>query len=718
MTEKELIEETKGNEEDVTPRNDLFLNCLIYISRRLGHTSSRHAALSALPLEADELLTMETFVRAAENLKLSARVDHVKFHDISHANLPLVLILKNEKPCVLTGFDQHYVDIYWGEGEETHLHIDSFISDYADVCISLKPMDTFKESHSFLAASEDKGWLESAWRDNSFLLGKVLLSSLFINLFVLALPLFIMNVYDRVVPNESHETLLVLSIGVVLVFIFDFILKLLRSYFVEYSSREIDLTTSAKLYAKIMNLKMSSLPARSGSLLHAVKEYDSIRQFFTSGALLSCADVPFILLFVAVIYMLGGAVVVPLLVAIPLVLLVSYFSQQPLLHTAEKALAERVSKNSLLMESIYGIETVKSSNAQNYFQKRWEGAVESTANLNMKMSISKAFSTNFTMLVQQLALISVLIIGVGLIMEKELTVGALVACTILTSRSMAPVGKLVLFFSNFQRAMVSLKSLNKLMDSEVERDLSKTYLDLNEIQGDIEFINVSFTYPGSKVPVLKNVSFKILSGEKVGVIGKTGAGKSTLLKLILGFYKPDEGQILIDGLEINQLDPAVVRGGISYLSQESFLFSGSLRENITLGSGRKATSEELIHAAHLAGIDQFVNNRHQGYDYWVGERGQGLSGGQKQGVALARTFMNDSPVLILDEPTSAMDSQNELEFIRNVQPHVKDKTLFIVSHRIAMLSLADRILVLENGSLVADGGKEAIMRLLSKKGVG
>ncbi|MFT7144541.1 MAG: ATP-binding cassette subfamily C protein LapB [Alphaproteobacteria bacterium] len=460
------------------------------------------------------------------------------------------------------------------------------------------------------------------------------------------------------------------------------------------------------------------IPAQSGALGHAVKEFEHLREFFTSGVIIDAIDLPFILLFLFIIHMLGGSVVMPALLAIPLVFVVSFLSQKPLTMVAKKKLNERMNKSILLVEYINGIETIKSINAQNTFQKRWEKAVDFTAILQLKSRFISSLTVNFSVLIQQLTTISVVIIGVGQIVEKEMSVGALIACTILTSRALSPLTKMATYLSHLQQSLSSFSSLNRLIEGEVERHVNKSFLKCEGLTGAFEFVDVTFTYPGNKIATLKNVNFKIKAKEKIGLIGRTGTGKSTVLKILMGFYEPDSGQILLDGVEIGQIDPSALRQQIGYLSQEPFLFSGTLRDNILLGAQSKLNDEDLKSAAHLSGADKLANSHPQGYELWIGEQGKGLSGGQKQVVALARTFVHNAPLIFLDEPTSAMDSQAELECLNRLSPYVADKTLLIVSHRIALLTIAERLIVLDNGKVVADGDKVSVMKILHNDGGG
>jgi ATP-binding cassette subfamily C protein LapB len=369
-------------------------------------------------------------------------------------------------------------------------------------------------------------------------------------------------------------------------------------------------------------------------------------------------------------------------------------------------------KQGLLIESLSMIETIKALSAEGVLQRKWEQLVGTVARLGTKARTLSSAIVNMSVTVQQLTSVGVIILGVYLIAERELTVGALVACTILTSRALAPLGQVAGLMTRYHQSKSALSTLHNVMQLPVERPPAKSFVHRPNIRGEIEFRDVTFSYPGQQTPALTNVSFRLRAGERVGVIGRIGSGKSTVEKLVLGLYKPSSGSILIDGVDINQIDPAVLRRSIGYVPQDVVLFYGTVKENI-LFSAPYADDAAMVRAAEIAGVTEFVHPSAQGFDLRIGERGEGLSGGQRQTVAVARALLLDPPVLIMDEPTNALDNRSEETFKTKLDNALPGKTFLLVTHRASLLTLVPRLIVLDGGRVVADGPKEQVMQALS-----
>ncbi|MFB3100493.1 MAG: type I secretion system permease/ATPase, partial [Gammaproteobacteria bacterium] len=524
----------------------------------------------------------------------------------------------------------------------------------------------------------------------------------------------IMNVYDRVVPNRAIETLWVMAIGVAIIFIFDFILRALRGYFVDAASKKADIILSANIFEKIMGIRMESRPASVGELASHVQEFESLRDFITSASIITLVDLPFLFIFIAVIWLLGGDLAYIPLAVIPIAIIGPLIIQVPMNNIINKLFKYSTKRSGILFESINNLETLKTLNAEGQVQREWEANNEEISKLKMKSKMYSSIMMFFTDYLIKMTTIAVIVYGVYKIAENELSMGALIACTILTGRAMAPVTQVTSLILRYKQAMKSMQSINHLMSLPVEREHEANFLHRNQLLGNIEFKNVSFTYPDQEMHALKNVSFRIKAGEHVGIIGRIGAGKSTIEKLILGLYKAQEGVVTIDeGINVQQIDPTLLRREIGYVPQDVTLFSGSLKDNIVMGS-RYADDDAAIRAADLAGVTVFANRHPAGFDLQVGEKGGFLSGGQRQSVVLARALLLNPDIYIMDEPTNSMDNSTEESFKRRFAEILENKTLILITQKGSLLSLVDRLIVMENQTVVADGPKEQVMEALKK----
>lgn len=551
--------------------------------------------------------------------------------------------------------------------------------------------------------------LASEWREYF----NVALAAMFINALTLASPMFTMNVYDRVVPNQATETLWALTFGVMIAFVFDTSLRMLRGYLVDYAGARADTRMSTLIYDTALAMKLAARPRSAGGFASQVREFDALRDFMTSATLASLIDLPFALLFIAVMAWIGGPVAWAPLVAFPLVLAIGMAVQVPMMRLQRETQATNVHKFGTLVESIEGLETVKANTAEPQLQDRYHGSVRASARLGLKTRLYASLALNFSMFVQQTVTVAIVIIGYFQIVAGHLTVGGLIACTILGGRALGALAQATSLLARYQQARTALQTLDGVMSLPPEREAGKTYLKPQPLRGEIEFAGVGFAYPGQAQPVLDKVSLRIGAGEKVGILGRIGSGKSTLLKLAGGLYAPAAGHIAIDGLDIAQFDPHDLRQGMGYLSQDAMLFLGTLRDNLKLGRP-ELEDDALLEALRIAEMGRFVARHPAGLDLPIGERGEGLSGGQRQAVACARMLLRDPRVVFMDEPSSAMDHATEVSFIANLQAWLGTRTLLLVTHKPSMLALVDRIILIDGGRVVADGPKEVVLNALNK----
>jgi len=534
-----------------------------------------------------------------------------------------------------------------------------------------------------------------------------------VNFFALAGPLFIMNVYDRVVPNFAEEPLWVLAPGAFIVFGFDFALKWLRAQLVDKAGKIADTRIAARLFEQVLGMKMADRPPSAGALASNLREFDSLRDFFTSSTLTILVDLPFIFMFCFIIFLVGGKVAVVPLTAIPIVIIVGISMQIPMQRIMQKTSKEGSQKHAILVEAITGIETIKATAAEGRLQRNWENFSSLTAQSGASAQRWSALALNFSASATQVVTIGIVVYGVYLIQEGELSVGGLVASTMMAGRAMGPLASIAGILMRFNQARASLKGLDNLMKTPVERPEGKIFVHRPNFQGHIEFKNVTFTYPNQKTPALNDISFNLDAGERVGIIGRIGSGKSTLWKLIMGLYDPDDGAVMMDGTDVRQIDPADLRRNVGCVPQDVYLFFGSVKDNIAF-SAPFADDAMILRAARLAGVEEFVSKNPAGYDMEVGERGQSLSGGQRQSIAVARALLLDPPILIMDEPTSSMDNTTEARFkARMTRILENQKTLILTTHRGSMLTLVDRLIVMDGGKIVADGPKEQVVDALT-----
>ncbi len=693
--------------------DDPLLLALLSVCKLLHIPQTATALVAGLPL-IDNKLTPALFVRAAERAGFSSKLLRRPLQNISSLVLPAVLLLKDGNACVLIGKDAENFTIILPETEsgEKVVSLTELQAIYSGSAFFVQLQHRFDGRTSESAVPKVKHWFWDVLYKSWPIYAEVLAASLLINLFALASPLFFMNVYDRVVPNHALETLWVLSIGVLIVFGFELLMKLLRSYFIDAAGKRADIILSATIFEKLMNIRMEARPPSVGAFANNLNEFESFREFLTSATLVTLIDLPFLFLFLLIIYSLGGYLALIPLAILPLAIVIGIALQVPLKNTINAMFKFGGEKNATLVEALSNLETIKTTGAEGQLQRRWEQNIGEIAKLGLKSRFYAGLGINLTAFLQQLASVLVVIAGVYRITDGDLTTGGLVACTMLTGRALAPVGQLAALFTRYHQAVAALGSLNKMMALPVEREEGQQYLHRPRFSGEIEFKNISFSYPQQPVTALHEVSFKIKAGERVAFIGRIGSGKSTVEKLMLGLYQPQQGSILIDGTDIAQIDPADLRRQVGYVPQDIALMFGSVKDNIVLGS-RYADDAAILKAAEIAGVDHFINKHPAGFDLQVGERGASLSGGQRQSIALARAMLLSPPVFIMDEPTNAMDNSSEEAFKQRFAAHLQQQqTLILVTHRMSLLSLVDRLIVMDGGHIVADGPKEHVLEAL------
>lgn len=697
--------------DDAEAIDDPLTDCLIQLCRLYNLPATRTALRAGLPL-VDNRLTVELFPRAAERAGLAARLVKRPLGRMTGLELPAVLLLVDGRACVLAAIDRE-------RGEATVLLAETGLGESR---LALAELERLYSGHALFArprfrqdghlehgvASEQRNWfwgtLFRSWR----IYRDVLLASLMINLFGLTGPFFTMIVYDRVIPNLAFETLWVLALGIGTVYGFSLVLRGLRGYFVDEAGKKANLRISAALLEKVLGLRLEVRPKSIGGFSKNLQQFEAVRDFITSFSITALIDLPFMLLGLAAIWYLGGPIVFIHLAAILIMGLFALAVQAPLKKAVERSFAASAQKNAILVEGLSGIETIKMLRAESQIQRAWEEAVSYIATWSSRSRLFSTSVTHFSDFIMNLTVVGVLIAGVYRISEGQLSQGGIIALMILSRQAIAPMSQVVSLATRFHRAKAALGTLDAIMELPVERPADKSFLHRSECRGRLGFAQVDFQYPGQSGLALRQITLTIEPGEKVAIIGPIGSGKTTLGKLLLGLYEPTGGMVCLDDTDIRQIDPAELRRFIGYVPQDITLFRGTIRENIILGSP-EVEDERILRAAELAGVSQFAGKHPKGFDMEIGEQGRGLSGGQRQSVAMARALLHDPPILILDEPSSSMDNRTETRMKTNLKNLLAGKTLVLITHRGSLLDLVERIIIIDNGAVVADGPRDQVL---------
>ena len=702
--------ETLGNLKDRRKVDDL-LGCLLFLSKYHKRETSAESLTFGLPIHKSSM-NISMFHQAASTIGLITKtVKRNKISNITKLALPTVLILNKNRACVLLDYNlasgQANVIIPGLISGETHMSIEKLESEYVGEAIIIKPEYNFNNRiEKEVIVENPKEWFWGTLLRNKGIYKQVVIVSLFINLFILATPLFTMNVYDRVLPNNAIETLWALFIGISIVMLFDLLLKVLRSHFLGIASKRADTVISNKIFNHLLNIKLESKPSSTGQFVSRLQSFENVREFFTSATIAGLVDLPFVIIFIIVIYYIAGPLCLITIATVLISLSISWYLQRPLKKIIEQSVKEEQIKQTTLIETVAGLEIIKSVKAQNRMKTHWDQSINKTVHFADKGHFLSQTITYLTAFISQFSNIAIVAGGVYLAQEGEITMGAIIAAMILNGRVIAPISQMVGMIIRFDRTMLSLGNLDEIMKMPVEKE-NKSYISRPNLKGDIELKDVQFSYKDQNHQTLKDINLKIKEGEKIAILGKIGSGKSTLLKLIMNLYEPTKGSVLIDGLDTRQIDPTDLRQAIGSVPQEPFLFMGTIKDNLTIGE-QYVSDEELLRVSKVAGLDEFLGKHEAGYDLLVGERGEGLSGGERQSVTLARALISDPNIIMLDEPTNSMDRQTEKSFISKLKNIVQDKTLIVVTHKTSLLELVDRVIIVENGKIVVDGPKSEV----------
>ncbi len=714
------MEIDKSTDSAVDNKLDSLLECLLIICRLSGVVVTKDSLTSGLPLGGGRM-SPALLKRAAARANLTSTVLKKPLEALRTEHIPCILLLNNEEACVLLGWDEDKKNARVILPELTEAEIiftqEELNSRYAGYAIVTKTQFTFDKRAPKVGHVHLKHWFWGTLAENIGIYRDIMFAAFLINLFALAMPIFTMNVYDRILPNRSLETLWVLVIGVVLIVCADVILRTMRGYFLDWASHRVDIKLSGRIMEQVLGTRLEHRPSSVGSFSSNLRSFETVRDFITSATITALIDIPFAIIFIGVMAWIAWPMIIPVIIGAIIMLIYSFSVQTKMHDLSETMFRVGAIRNATLIESLVGLETIKALGIEGHMQRKWEKSANYLTEVNGKLKLLSNSINNGVNGLQQTVNVILVLLGVYLVIEGDLTMGGLIACTMLAGRALAPIAQSAGLMTQFHNASTSLTSLEAIMEKPTERPVDSNFLSRSNFAGNIEFREVSFSYPGCEVSALKDVSFKIKAGEHVGVLGRMGSGKSTLQKLILGLYLPTSGAILIDGIDSRQIDPAELRRNIGYVQQDTHLFYGSMRDNITM-SNPHALDPQVLEAASMGGIDEFVNLHPNGFDMLVGERGETLSGGQRQGVGIARAMVGNPRIIILDEPTSAMDHSGEELVKRRLTEATANRTLLLNTHRSSLFDLVDRIIVIDNGKIMADGGKEQVIEALRNGKIG
>lgn len=694
-----------------------LLRSLSILLRMRGKIVSPQQLLSGL---SGSRLTPRACLAAARKAGLSGRImSRPAITEISPLVLPCILILKNDRSCVLVSMRDKRAEVIFPELAESveTVTLEALQEQYTGYAIFASVPRAAEKRITAPTLGKGKRWFWDVLRYYAPIYRHVAIASVIINLIAVASPLFVMNVYDRVVPNNATDTLWVLASGIFVIYFFNFVLSALRSHFVDVAGRNADVVLSSLLVEKLLAMRLDAKPESTGAMVNNLREFEQLREFFSSSSLLACIDLPFLVIFLLFIAFIAGPMVLLPLGAIPVLVGVGMYLQMRSKRSAESGYRQNMQKNALLVEIVSGLETLKSCMAENRMQKLWEAISGLSAQSSSESRKYTQLAVASSVFVTQLVTVIMIVWGVYRIADGLMSMGALIAVNILVGRTMAPLLQVASLLTRLQNSRIALKGLDMIMQLPTEDNANQSCMDFGSLEPYFELDKVSFKYPNSARDALEEVSIAIKPGEKVGIIGAMGSGKSTLARMLLGLYLPTDGSVRFGGVDIRQIPTADLRGRIGVLPQDVVLFYGSIRDNIALGD--PAINDHLIlRAASLAGVTDFIRQNPLGFGMQVGEQGKALSGGQRQAVALARALVRDPEVLILDEPTSNMDTTSEYILQRRLEKIIGDRTLILITHRLSMLRMVDRVIVMDNGRVRMLGPRDEVLAKLREQAGG
>ena len=713
-TESAVIAPLTAAAPPPVPSPDSLETCLLFLLDHHGRPLSA-AALRALVARPADSWQIDDFVEAIESLGFSTQTQSCEQPPEPPAHEPLLIIGTDGQANVLLGSRSNALtqtwEVYLSANRQTvQLTRAELLARHAGTVVQIRPPARVPESEAHLPRGRHGHWFWGPSLLAKPLYMRAILASLLTSVFALGSSIFTMIVYDRVIPNNAIDTLWAMLLGIGIVFLSDFAIRSVRGYFLDVAGGRADIEIADTIFDHVLDLDMRAQRGPTGSLASILKEYESIRDFATSATLTTLIDIPFALLFIVVLYWIGGPMAWVPVIAIPLIVIAGLMLQPSMRRQSQISQDDSHTKQAVLVETLSGLETIKALGAGAVMRRRWQDAVTHQARVGMQTRLLALMAGNWANLVMMSSQVAVVTVGVYLAASGQVGSGAIVAASILCGRAVQPLAQLAQLLIRLNQSVASYRSLAKVMAMPREHTPEQQTLAHDRLNGAIELREVSFRYPGSEVPVLDKVSLRIGAGERVAIIGRVGSGKTTLVKMLLGLYRPDSGHLMVGGVDVRQIDPADLRRNVGSVLQDIWLMTGTVRQNIALGAERPS-DDQVRHAATIAGAHDFISQHPKGYQMRVGEQGEGLSGGQRQAVAVARAVIGDAPILVLDEPTSAMDPASERQLLDRLKSSLQGKTVVLVTHKPSMLELVDTVIVFDGGRIVAHGPKEQIMRM-------
>jgi ATP-binding cassette subfamily C protein LapB len=702
--------------EQADGSSDALLVCLALVAKQLGHPVHVPAMRQGFALDDAGRIPLEAYPDLAHQHGLMAGWSRKRLADIPSYVMPVLVSLVDGRACVLRAIEGKMAVVWWAESgaQDDRVSLDQLQSLARDevLVVKLPPKRSDQTLAPMQGAAFSWFW-GTLWRFRHFYV-ESMIATVVANILTLASVFFTMNVYDRVVPTQAYASLWTLAIGTAIAIVMEFIMRWLKARLVDLGGKKADLAINATLLREVMSIRLENRPQSVGTFASSMRDFESLRDFFSSASLVVLADMPFVLLFLGMIAMVGGNLAWIPALAVPLLIAQGLWAQKPLMTAMRANMKEAGDKQSVLVESVLNLELLKAHNAESYLQRRWETSNKAGSDSYKEIRSLTNWIMGFTTAVSQMVTVAMVVVGVYMIHANTLTLGGLIASVILAGRAIGPLSGVMSLASRYQQAVQSLETLDGLMKRPRDRVVGRTYVVPEKIAGGLEAQAVEFGYPGEHaIPVIKRLSIKVEPGQRLALLGRVGSGKSTLLRLMAGLYTPLGGSVRLDGVEMQQIEPAEVRSCMGYVGQDPQLFMGTLRENMVL-SETWISDAKIIEVLKAMNLYELVASHPRGLDMPITEAGGGLSGGQRQLLSIARMMLRDPQLVFMDEPTANMDGNTEAHVIRVLNEWLKGRTLMMSTHRPQLLEWADTVAVIEAGQCVLIGPKQEMIDKLSR----